>query len=170
MSALSVLLYVALIVYVLGRKVQGQAVTEVRKLFVLPVVVTVIGYGDLTRGGLGAADLVVTVVGSAVALALGVQRGRADKVSVRDGVPFIQWGVASLVLFGANIVAKVVIDLIGLAAGATLAGAEHSLLFTLGLTLVGEALVLWLPAGSREAPGGTALGHVDDRPDRGATR
>lgn len=150
MSVLSVLLYLGLIAYVLGRKVQGQAVAETRKLFVLPVVVTVIGYGDLTRAGLGGADLAVTVVGSVVALGLGVQRGRVDKVSVRDGAPFIQWGVASLVLFGANIVAKVVIDLIGLAAGATLAGAERSLVFTLGLTLVGEALVLWLRSESRE--------------------
>lgn len=162
MSALSVLLYVALIAYVLGRKVQGQAVTEARKLFVLPVVVIVIGYGDLSRSGLGAADLVVTVIGSIVALALGVQRGRADKVSVRDGAPFVQWGVASLVLFGANIVAKVVIDLIGLAAGATVDGAEHSLVFTLGLTLIGEALVLWLrAAGGDGATVRAGVGHVD---------
>ena len=110
MSALSVLLYVALIVYVLGRKVQGQTVTETRKLFVLPVIVTVIGYGDLTHAGLGGADVAVTVIGSVVALALGVQRGRVDKVSTREGAPFVQWGVASLVLFGVNILAKVVID------------------------------------------------------------
>ena len=168
MSALSVLLYVALIVYVLGRKVQGQAVAEARKLFVLPVIVTVIGYGDLSHAGLGGADLVVTVVGSLVALALGIQRGRVDKVSTREGAPFIQWGVASLVLFGVNILAKIVIDLIGLAAGATLAGAEHSLVLTLGLTLVGEALVLWFrvesaaanprPLSSPATPGSDASG------------
>jgi hypothetical protein len=169
MSALSVLLYVALIVYVLSRKVQGQAITETRKLFVLPVIVTVIGYGDLTRAGLGGADVAVTVIGSVVALALGVQRGRADKVSVREGATFIQWGAASLILFGANIVAKVLIDLIGLAAGATLAGAEQSLVFTLGLTLVGEALILWLRAESSEASGMTDLGHVDQQ-DRAAPR
>ena len=43
--------------------------------------------------------------------------GLADKVSVRDGATFVRWGVASLVLFGANIAAEVVIDLIGLRRG-----------------------------------------------------
>ena len=45
-----------------------------------------------------------------------LMRGRADKVSTRDGSPFVQWGLTSLVLFAANIVAKLVLDLIGVAA------------------------------------------------------
>jgi hypothetical protein len=151
MSALSVLLYLALIGYVLARKVQGQPIGEPKKLFVLPVIVTVIGYGDMTgAGGMNGIDIAVIVVVSILSLVLGLMRGRADKISIRDGSPFVQWGIASLVLFGANLVVKVAVDLIGLAAGGTAAAAVHSLVFTLGLTLVGEAIVVWLRSGSAQ--------------------
>ena len=39
-----------------------------------------------------------------------MMRGRADKLSDRDGSPFVQWGATSLILFAANIAAKLVLD------------------------------------------------------------
>jgi hypothetical protein len=161
MSALSILLYVAVIVYVLARKVQGQAIVEPKKLFVLPVLVTVIGYGDISGRGTNGVDVAVTVIASILSLVFGLQRGRVDKMTVRDGFPFMQWGAASLILFGANLVVKALIDLVGLAAGGTTSAAVHSLVFTLGLTLVGEAVVVWVRSGSVQlpaAPQETAIG------------
>jgi hypothetical protein len=49
----------------------------------------------------------------------------------------------SLLLFAGNIAVKLVLDLIGLAAGSTGSAVGKSLLLTFGLTLLGEAIVIW---------------------------
>jgi hypothetical protein len=55
--------------------------------------------------------------------------------------------MVSLVLFAANLVAKLVLDLAGVAAGETFSAAGHSLILSLGLTLLGEAAVIWYRSG-----------------------
>lgn len=148
MSVLNVLVYVALIGYVLLKKMQGQPVKEGKKLFALPVILVIIGYGDVTRGAtMKPIEITLTVIGALLSLALGALRGRADKLSVRDGSPFVRWGTASLMLFIGNLVAKFVLDLIGIAAGGTVAAAAKSLILTFGLTLIGEAIALWMRTG-----------------------
>lgn len=139
-------IYLALIVFILAKKVNGQPIGTPKKLFALPVIVTVIGYGDVTHGTMKPAEIVLTVIGAALSLGLGLLRGRADKLSIRDGSPFVQWGTASLILFLANLVAKLALDLVGLAAGCTVSAAGRSLVLTFGLTLLAEAAVLWLRA------------------------
>jgi hypothetical protein len=143
MTFANVVIYLALIVYILAGKVRGKSIETPKKLLALPVIVTVIGYGDLAHGSMTSLEIAVTVTGAAVSLGLGMLRGRADKLSVRDGMPFVQWGAASLILFVGNLGAKLAIDLIGVAAGASTAAAGKSLLFSFGLTLLGEAFVLW---------------------------
>jgi hypothetical protein len=144
MTVANILIYLALIIYILSKKVKGQPIGVPKKLFLLPIVVTVIGYGDVTNGTMKPIEVTVTVIGAVLSLGLGMLRGRADKLSVRDGSPFVQWGTASLVLFAGNIVAKLVLDLVGVAAGGSTAAAGRSLVLTFGLTLLGEAAVLWL--------------------------
>lgn len=61
--------------------------------------------------------------------------------------PHVQWTWLSLGLFAANLAAKLVLDLAGVAAGQTAAAAGHSLLLTLALTLLGEAAVIWYRCG-----------------------
>jgi hypothetical protein len=150
MTFATVAIYLALIVYILAGRVKGKLIESPKKLFALPIILTVIGYGDLTHGTMTPVEITVTVIGAALSLGLGMLRGRADKLSVRDGMPFVQWGAASLMLFVGNLVAKLAIDLIGVAAGASTAAAGKSLLFSFGLTLLGEALVL----GFRSEAGG----------------
>jgi hypothetical protein len=148
MTATNILIYVALIGYVLFRKVQGQPLKTPRRLFALPVILIVLGYGDLTRGaGLKPFEVTLTVVGALISLGLGALRGRADKLSTRDGLPFVRWGAASLALFIGNLAAKLVLDLIAVAGGGTASGVGKSLIFTLGLTLLGEAFVLFVRSG-----------------------
>jgi len=144
MTLANVVIYLALIVFILAKKVKGQPIGTPKKLFALPVIVTVIGYGDVTHGTMKPAEIAVTVIGAALSLGLGLLRGRADKLSVRDGSAFVQWGAASLILFLSNLVAKLALDLVGLAAGGTLSAAGKSLVLTFGLTLLAEAVVLWL--------------------------
>jgi hypothetical protein len=142
MTFANVLIYVALIALVLARRFSGHPIGNVKKLFALPVVVTIIGFADLSHGKLKPLAVTLIVIGAIVSLGLGSLRGRADKVSERDGSAYVQWSVASLILFCVNIAAKLVLDLIGVAAGEAFSTAEKSLIFTLGLTLVGEAIVL----------------------------
>jgi hypothetical protein len=147
MTFLNILLYAGLIGYVLVKKVQGQPIRAPKKLLGLPILLVVLGFGDMTSGTMKPVEITLTVIGAILSLGLGLMRGQADKVSPRDGAPFVQWGKTSLVLFAANILAKLVLDLIGVAAGGSASAAGKSLVFTLGLTLLGEAAVLLIRSG-----------------------
>jgi hypothetical protein len=159
MTFLNILLYAGLIGYVLFKKVQGQPIRAPKKLLGLPILLVVLGFGDMTSGTMKPVEITLTVIGAILSLGLGLMRGQADKVSTRDGAPFVQWGKTSLALFAANIVAKLVLDLIGVAAGGSASAAGKSLVFTLGLTLLGEAAVLWIRSGGAT----TLLGHTELR-------
>jgi hypothetical protein len=152
MTATNVLVYVALIGFVLFKRVQGQPVAAPKRLFGLPIVLIVVGYGDLTHGPtMKPIEITLTVIAGAVSLGLGLMRGRADKLSVRDGSPFVKWGAASLILFVGNLAAKLILDLIGIASGGTASAVGNSLVLTLGLTLLGEATVVWMRTGGAAA-------------------
>ena len=148
MTFANVLIYVALIALVLARRFRGHPIGNVRRLFALPVVITIIGFADLSHGKLKPLAVTLIVIGAVVSLGLGALRGRADKVSERDGSAYVRWGAVSLVLFCVNIAAKLVLDLIGVAAGEAFSTAGKSLIFTLGLTLAGEAIVLSIRSGA----------------------
>jgi hypothetical protein len=153
MTFFSILIYVALIGYVLFKKIQGRPIRAPRALFGLPIVLIVLGFEDLTSGkAMRPVEIALTVLGAILSIGLGLMRGQADKISTRDGAPFVQWGKASLMLFGVNIVAKLALDLIGVAAGSSASAAGKSLIFTLGLNLLAEAGVLWMRSGAGTTP------------------
>jgi hypothetical protein len=148
MTVANILIYVVLIGYILFKRVQGQPVKAGRSLFVLPVLLVVLGIGDVTQGAtVKPLEITLTVIGATIAFGLGLLRGRADKLSDRNGYRFVQWGAASLILFAGNIAAKLMLDLIGLAAGSSGSVVGKSLLLTFGLTLLGEAIVIWIRTG-----------------------
>jgi hypothetical protein len=105
--------------------------------------VTVFGFEDLSHRHLGAVDITFAVIGCAVSLALGAYRGTANRISVRDGVPWVQWSKRSVIIFAFNIAAKLVIDVICVLAGGSASGATSSLVLAAGLMLIGEAGVVW---------------------------
>jgi hypothetical protein len=149
MTAVNILLYVALIGYVVFKKIQGQPIKAPKWLLGLPIILIVLGFGDLTAGKtMKPVEISVIAVGAVLSLGLGAMRGQADKLSTRDGVTFVQWGKASMVLFGVNIIAKLVLDIVDVAAGGNASAVGQSLVFTLGLTLLGEALVLLVRSGA----------------------
>ena len=156
MTVGNILIYVALIAYIGYRRVQGQPVKASRQLFALPIVLIVIGFFDATHGSLKSTAIALTVIGAVAAFGLGILRGRADKLSDRNGSPFMQWGKLSLILFAGNIAVKLLLDLIGLAAGSPGSAVGESLLLTFGLTLLGEAIVIWIrtqdASGTAKAP------------------
>lgn len=143
MTAANILLYVALIGYMVYRRIQGRPVESVKALLVLPVILGIIGWQDVEHAHhLDNIDITVSVIGCAISLALGAVRGVADKISERDGVPWVQWSVTSIVVFAINIVAKLALDAGGVALGGTSKGVTSSLLLAVALMLIGESLVI----------------------------
>ncbi len=53
MSVLNILVYVALIGYVMFKRVQGQPVATPRRLFALPIILIILGYGDVVLAVVG---------------------------------------------------------------------------------------------------------------------
>jgi hypothetical protein len=148
MSFANILIYVALIAYILYGKAKGWPMKTPKKLFLLPVIVVIIGYGDATHGTMKPLEITLTVIGAAVSLGLGLLRGRADKISIRNGSQFVQWGGLSFALFATNLVVKLIFDGVGVATGSPFSTVDKSLVLTLGLTLVGEAIVLFVRSGA----------------------
>jgi hypothetical protein len=143
----NIAIYVALIIVVVYRRMAGRPVGPVKKQFALPVILIVIGWGDAAKGLTKPLDVTFTIVGCAISLVLGLVRGRTDRISERDGAAYVQWTWWSVGLFAANLVIKLVLDLAGVAAGETASAAGSSLLVALGLTLLGEAAVVWYRSG-----------------------
>jgi hypothetical protein len=144
MTFSSVLIALAVIVVVLARRMRGEVVPEPKKLFLLPVIAGVIGLENIWHATVNPVDIAVIAVGSAISLGLGLLRGRLDTVTMVNGAPFMRWTTASLGIFAVNVVTKVVLDLGGVAAGGTASALSSSILFSLGLTLMGEAAIIWL--------------------------
>jgi hypothetical protein len=136
-----------LIIFVIFRRMAGREVGTVRSQFVLPVVLLVIGWGDATKGLTKPVEITFTIIGCAVSLVFGLARGGADRISERNRAPYVQWGWLSVGLFAANLIVKLVLDLVGVAAGETAGAAGSSLLVSLALTLIGEAVVVWYRTG-----------------------
>jgi hypothetical protein len=143
----NIAIYLALIVYVVAKRMIGRPVGPPKKQFALPVIAVVIGWGDATKGLNRPVDIALTIIGCALCLLLGLARGRADRLSVRDGAAYVQWTWLSLGLFATNLLIKLGLDLAGIASGDTGSAATNSLILSLGLTLLGEAAVVWYRSG-----------------------
>jgi hypothetical protein len=144
MTLTTIAIAIALIVVVLARRVRGEAVPAPKKLFLLPIVVGFIGLENISHSRPNAIAITVIAAGSALSLALGMLRGRFDRVTVVDGLPFMRWSTASVIVLVANVLAKLALDAAGVAAGGTSAALSSSIMFSFGLTLLGEAGVVLL--------------------------
>jgi hypothetical protein len=143
MTAANVLLYVALIGFMIFQRIKGRPVQSFRALLALPVILSFIGWQDIERvRHLSTIDMTASVIGCAISLVLGGVRGFTDKVSDRNGVPWVQWSVASLVVFAVNVVTKLGLDAGAVALGGTTRGVTSSLLLAVGLMLIGESVVI----------------------------
>jgi hypothetical protein len=154
---------IALIVFLVARRMRGEEVSAPQKLFLLPLVVGAVSLQSLTHTKPNAVAIGAIAVGSALSLVFGLWRGRLDKVSLVDGMPYMTWTAGSVALFALGIVAKLALDAGGVAAGGTSSALSSSILLSLGLTLLAEAVVVWrrtqsLPA--EQAAGGQYRGAV----------
>jgi hypothetical protein len=125
------------------RRAQGRPIGTTKQLFLLPAIVTIVGFENFSHAKLGTNDLAVGVAGCGLSLFLGALRGTQNKLSRRDGSPWVQWGAVSVAIFAVNIVAKLVLDVAAVALGGPASGATASLVLAVGLMLLGEAAVVW---------------------------
>jgi hypothetical protein len=153
MTLTTIAIAVALIVFVLAKRVRGEAVREPKKLFLLPIVVGVIGLQNVAHAKVNTIDIAAIAAGAALSLGLGLLRGKFDRVTLVNGSPFMSWSAASVAVFAGNVLAKLALDAVGVAAGGTTAALTSSILLSFGLTLLGEAAVVWFRSQSLTAAG-----------------
>jgi hypothetical protein len=153
MTFTTIAIAAALIVFVLAKRVRGEAVREPKKLFLLPIVVGIIGLENVTHAKVNTIDIVVIAAGAALSLGLGLLRGKFDRVTLVNGSPFMSWSAASVAVFAGNVLAKLALDAVGVAAGGTTSALTSSILLSLGLTLLGEAAVVWFRSQSLTGAG-----------------
>jgi hypothetical protein len=167
----AIAIYLAVIGFVLFRRMRGEAVPDPKKLFVLPVIVGAIGLEDISHAKPNAIALGVIVVGSALSLGLGALRGRFDRLSIVNGAPYMAWTAGSVVILVVNVLLKLVLDVGGVAVGGTKATLTGSIVLSVALTLLGEAAIIWVRSQSLTtggAPEAQYRGPVQqaDRPTR----
>lgn len=143
-SVVSVLVAVVLAVFLIGRRFQGAPV-RLRRLSVLPLVLIVIGFVQISHevhGTLPGKDLSLLVVSGLAALAIGAVRGVTVSLYERDGVLWQRYRAATLVAWIAAIAVRIGFVVLAHGVGAHVAGSESTLLLMLGLSFLGEGLVV----------------------------
>jgi hypothetical protein len=167
MSVLDILAVIAIVGYVIGRQLLGEHLRG-KRLIVLPVVLAVVGATDLVghSRNLGTADIVLIVVGSVVAAAIGVGQGSMMRLEARSGTLWGQMPRRSLWLWLALVTSRIVLDVVGSGIGAHVAASTAPILLTLGINRLAQAAVVApraLAAGipfTAEKDGSTFLGDV----------
>ncbi len=155
MNLITIAIGLGLIVFVLARRVKGQAVPAPKKLFLLPLVVSFIGLQNVTNAKMNTVDITVVVAGAVLSFTLGLLRGHTDKLSMMGQSPWVRWGATSVALFALNVLTKLALDAGGIAAGGHAAALTSSLWLSFGLTLLAEAVVIWVrtqPVAAGSAP------------------
>ena len=83
----------------------------------------------------------------------------------------MRWSAASIAILAVNVLAKLALDAGGRAAGGGSAALHSSILLSLGLTLLGEAAVVWFRSQSLTSAGGPSpLGGFGGGQYRGGVR
>ena len=143
MSAITVLLAVAILAFVIYQQVVGAPLTGKRAI-VLPGVLTIIGIAELSgsKTHLPATDLVLLMVSCAIALGIGLALGAMTRIESRDGHLWTQLPQSGLLLWAGLIVSRLVVIGIAEALGAHAVAGTSAILLTLGLNRVAQALVV----------------------------
>jgi hypothetical protein len=173
MSALTVVAVVAILAYVIGRQLLGEAIRS-KRLIVLPAVLTGIGILDLTKHNVHATgtDTLLLVIGGAIAVAVGLAQGQMMHLEERDGGLWGKLPVRGLWLWALLYVSRGALIGIADATGAHVAAGTQAELLVLGLNRLGQAGTIALRALNAgiplaaEADGSRPLG-ARPRQDRG---
>ena len=144
MTAVSALLVLAAVSYVLASRWRGRPIVS-RRLLLLPAVLS--GYGLLqftgsSARGLRAVDVTLIAAGVAVSAGMGVVRGASVTVFVRDGRPWMRYRLTTLVLWAATVAVRLAVAVVSNAMGASGATRGPAILLSVGVTLLAEGAVV----------------------------
>ncbi|GAA5169598.1 MULTISPECIES: DUF1453 domain-containing protein [Amycolatopsis] len=138
-----IVLVIAVIGYVLVRRLLGEP-AEAKRLLVLPAILVVVGITDLAKEVHSPAVWAFTVASGLLSVAIGVARGASIRVFQRDGIAFLRYTAVTVVLLVATVVAKfganVLFGLVDRQAAGAVPG--NSLMLTLGLSLLAEGVIV----------------------------
>lgn len=155
MTSVQILIIVAVIVLLIGRRLAGQEL-QLRRVIVLPVILGVLGVGGLDQAvhHPGSTDIGLLVLSLAVSLIFGLLRGRTIEISTRGGTLWYRYRASTVAWWIGALAAR-----LGLGAVEHAAGAGHlltsSLMLGLAATLLGEAAVIYPRATRLSGPGAT---------------
>ena len=144
MSGLEILAVIGIVGFVIYQQFAGQLLRG-KRVVLLPVILTVIGFTDLHGSGkqhLQSADIVCLVIGAAGSIAVGLAFGAMTRLESRDGVLWAKLPLRGLWLWAALIGWRVVVMLLATDMHAHVAGSTSTLLFTLGLNRLAQAAVI----------------------------
>jgi hypothetical protein len=144
-SWLEIVAVIGIIGYVIYQQLAGQLL-QGRRVVVLPVVVTVVGFVNLRGHHLGPADIAWLSAGAAGSLLIGLAFGLIMRLESRDGVAWGQLPLRGLWLWVALAAWRVLIMVLAARTGAHVAASTTPLLFTLGLNRLGQGVVIMLRA------------------------
>jgi hypothetical protein len=143
-TVFEVLAVVAIVGYVIGRQLRGEALRG-KRLIVLPVVLTAIGASDLGKHShrdLRSADVVCIAISAVIAAVIGLAQGSKMRLETRDGALWGQMQMASLWLWLGLLVSRAVMT--GVASGlhAHVAASTTPILLILGVNRLAQAVVI----------------------------
>lgn len=162
-TTLQVLLFAALIIWRLVRKMQARPVRSDRQTWRLPLILTAIGGYEtvaLTGGKhpvhFEPADVTYLVLAAALSIVLGVVRGTTVRIEDRGGMLMQRYTLVTVGLWLVTIVLRLGVDVASTHVfGVAAAVAGTSILMMFGLSLLGESATVALRAGML---GGGSLG------------
>lgn len=176
MDPLTILIIAAVIVVVIGRRLAGEPLSA-RRLAIMPLALLVVGIDQFAQAkvGLPAAAWAYLGVEAVVMLALGAVRGMTIALYERDGHLWYRYRWTTLAIWLLAIALRVGSGVLAAAAGVHLP--SQAMYLTLGISFVGEAMVVGpraLGMGTPLAPsksqrriaahGGPAGGHASSSP------
>jgi hypothetical protein len=141
-GTLQVVLIIAVIAYVLIRRLAGEP-AEAKRMLILPAVLTVVGIAnldDLTHSGTALLFLIGTLL---ISVVLGALRGASIRLSRREGIVFMRYTWVTVALWAANIAVKFGGNLLLGAidkSGAAVLG--NTVLLTVGVGMLLEGVVV----------------------------
>ncbi|HEY4023625.1 MAG TPA: DUF1453 domain-containing protein [Pseudonocardiaceae bacterium] len=138
---IEIVLILAVVGYVLVRRMMGEA-AQAKRMLLLPGVLVVIGLTQAGPALHSPAAVVFLLVSAALSVAIGALRGASVKISDRGGVAFVRYTWVTVVLWVVNLSVKFGANFVFAHIDPHAAALGNSLLVTLGLGILVEGLVV----------------------------
>lgn len=179
MSSVDVVLVVVIIGFVIFKQVQGEPL-RAKRVVLRPLLLTVGGFADLhlTNAHLSSADITCLAIGTAGSAVIGCGFGALIRIESREGYLWGQLPVIGLWLWVLLVGWRVAVMVIASSMHAHIAASTSTLLFSLGINRLAQAVVIVpraMAMGVSFAPeaggrsGGLLSGILGDTSGRGAS-